>query len=167
VGRVAIRVRPRPKKLDLHVGFARGSRFACPACGAEGCSVHDVREKEWRHLNFFQHKTVLKASIPRVTYDKCGIKQVSPPWGPTGSGSTLRFEAFLHSMVKAMPVANVAEIVDEHDTRIWRVLDHYVSQAVDRLDLSEVEKRQPRCDKSPPYASQSRCAGTAPGPDRP
>src|ERR1700689_1813577 len=58
---------PDQKQLDLHIGFARGSRFACPACGAEGCGVHDVREKEWRHLNFFQHKTVLKASIPRVS----------------------------------------------------------------------------------------------------
>src|SRR5580704_15467829 len=101
---------PDQKQLDLHIGFARGSRFACPACGAEGCGVHDVREKEWRHLN-------------------CGVKQVSPPWARTGSGFTLLFEAFLLSMVKAMPVANVAEIVDEHDTRLWRVLDHYVSQA--------------------------------------
>src|SRR5271170_4443195 len=128
------------KQLDLHIGFARGNRFACPACGAEGCGVHDVREKECRHLNFFQHKTVLKASIPRVSCDKCGVKQVSPPWARTGSGFTLLFEAFLLSMVKAMPVANVAEIVDEHDTRLWRVLDHYVSQAVEGLDLSEVEQ---------------------------
>src|SRR6202522_1622833 len=128
------------KQLDLHIGFARGSRFACPACGAEGCGVHDVREKEWRHLNFFQHKTVRKASIPRVSCDKCGVKQVSPPWARTGSGFTLLFEAFLLSMVKAMPVANVAEIVDEHDTRLWRVLDHYVSRAVEGLDLSEVEQ---------------------------
>ena len=82
------------KQLDLHIGFARGSRFGCPACGAEGCGVHDVREKEWRHLNFFQHKTVLKASIPRVSCDKCGVKQVSPPWARTGSGFTLLFEAF-------------------------------------------------------------------------
>ena len=108
--------------------------------GAAGCGVHDVREKEWRHLNFFQHKTVLKASIPRVSCDKCGVKQVSPPWARTGSGFTLLFEAFLLSMVKAMPVANVAEIVEEHDTRIWRVLDHYVWRAVERLDLSEVEQ---------------------------
>jgi transposase len=41
-------------------------------------------------------------------------------------------------MAKAMPVANVADIVDEHDTRIWRVLDHYISKAVDALDLSQV-----------------------------
>src|SRR6204780_1195411 len=131
---------PDQKQLDLHIGFARGSRFACRGGGAEGCGVHDVREKEGRHLNFFQQKTVLKASIPRVSCDKCGVKQVSPPWARPGSGFTLLFEAFLLSMVKAMPVANVAEIVDEHDTRLWRVLDHYVSQAVEGLDLSEVEQ---------------------------
>ena len=68
------------------------------------------------------------------------MKQVSPPWARTGSGFTLLFEAFLLSMVKAMPVANVAEIVDEHDTRLWRVLDHYVSRAVRGPDLSEVEQ---------------------------
>jgi transposase InsO family protein len=34
----------------------------------------------------------------------------------------------------------MAEIVDEHDTRLWRVLDHYVSWAVEGLDLSEVEQ---------------------------
>src|SRR5271163_2751828 len=95
---------PDQKQLDLLIGFARGSRFACPACGAEGCGVHDVREREWRHRNFFQHKTVLKASIPRVSCDNCGVKQVSPRWARTGSGFTLLFEAFLLSMVKAMPV---------------------------------------------------------------
>jgi transposase len=129
---------PERKQLDIQIGFRRGSRFACPACGAEGCGVHDVKEKEWRHLNFFQHETVLKASVPRVSCDECGVKQVLPPWAREGSGFTLLFEAFLLSMAKAMPVANVAEIVDEHDTRIWRVLDHYISRAVERLDLSEV-----------------------------
>ncbi|MFZ0207352.1 MAG: transposase family protein [Roseiarcus sp.] len=78
---------PDQKQLDLQIGFARGSRYARPACGAEGCGVYDVREKEWRHLNFFQHKTVLKASIPRVCCDKCGVKQVSPAWARTGSDS--------------------------------------------------------------------------------
>jgi transposase len=95
---------PEQKQLELHIGFARGSRFACPTCGAEGCGVHDVKEKAWRHLNFFQHKTVLKASLPRVSCDKCGVKQVSPPWARAGSGFTLLFEAFLLSMVKAMRV---------------------------------------------------------------
>src|ERR1700723_1086580 len=96
------------KQLDLHIGFARGNRFACPACGAEGCGVHDVREKEWRHLNFFHLNSVLKALIPRVSCGKCGVKQVSPPWAGAGSGFRLLFEALLSPMVKALEVANVA-----------------------------------------------------------
>src|SRR5277367_4962712 len=56
------------KQLELHIGFTRGGRFACPPCGAEGCGVHDVREREWRHLNFFQHKTVLKASMRQMRH---------------------------------------------------------------------------------------------------
>ena len=60
--------------------------------------------------------------------------------GADGLGFTLLFEAFLLSMVKAMPVANVAEIIDEHDTRLWRVPDHYISRAVEGLDLSQVEQ---------------------------
>jgi len=68
---------PERKQLDLQIGFARGSRFACPARGARGCGVHDVKEKAWRHLNVFQHKTLLKASLPRVSRETCGVKQMA------------------------------------------------------------------------------------------
>ncbi len=37
-----------------------------------------------------------------------------------------------------MPVAAIARMVDEHDTRIWRVLEHYVAAARADLDLSQV-----------------------------
>jgi hypothetical protein len=33
------------------------------------------------------------------------------------------FEAMLLILAKVMPVAKVAEMTREHDTRIWRVLD--------------------------------------------
>src|SRR6266446_1425150 len=35
-----------------------------------------------------------------------------------------------------MPVATVAELVAEHDTRLWRVVRHYVGQASGRQDWS-------------------------------
>jgi transposase len=40
----------------------------------------------------------------------------------------------------AMPVAKVAELTQEHDTRIWRVLEHHVPAARDREDFSAVTK---------------------------
>jgi transposase len=41
-------------------------------------------------------------------------------------------------MVQVMPVAVVARMVDEWDTRLWRVIHHYVEAARARLDHSNV-----------------------------
>jgi transposase len=42
-------------------------------------------------------------------------------------------------MAQHMPVKSVADLIGEHDTRIWRVLEHYVSKARSEEDFSEVE----------------------------
>ncbi len=44
------------------------------------------------------------------------------------------------TMVSAMPVKSVARIVGEHDTRLWRVVHHYVDQARARTDASGVTR---------------------------
>jgi len=57
----------KPKnRLDVWVGFPKGSTFTCPACDQAGMPVYDTKEKTWRHLNFFQYRTYLHARIPRV-----------------------------------------------------------------------------------------------------
>jgi len=126
------------KRLDIYLDFARGSRFACPQCGAAGCPAYDSDEKTWRHRNFFQHEAYLHARVPRVRCTGCGIKQVAVPWARVDSGFTLLFEALVMAMVQAMPVAVVARMVEEWDTRLWRVIHHYVEAALDRVDHSEV-----------------------------
>ena len=120
--------------------FARGSRFACAQCGRDGCAVHDTKEETWRHLDFFQHRTLLHARTPRVTCPECGVRKVATPWARAGSGFTLLFEAFMLTLAKAMPIANAARLLGEHDTRLWRIVEHYVWRAVEKLDLSEVRR---------------------------
>jgi transposase len=127
-------------RIDIQIDFPAGSRFACPACGAADCPVHDTAQRTWRHLNFFQHQAYLTARVPRVRCDKCGIHTVSVPWARPDSGFTLLFEAMVMAMVAAMPVKAVARIVGEHDTRLWRVVHHYVDDARTRLDASNVTR---------------------------
>lgn len=93
-------------RLDLHVDFPRGSRFACAECGRADCAVHDTKDETWRHLDFFQHGTLLHARVPRVICPKCGVRKVATPWARTGSGFTLLFEAYVLALAKAMPIAN-------------------------------------------------------------
>jgi transposase len=131
---------PEAHRLDIQIDFAPGSRFVCPVCGAADCPAYDTERKTWRHLNFFQHQAWLTARVPRIRCDRCGIKTVTVPWARPGSGFTVLFEALVMTMVSAMPVAAVARIVDEHDTRLWRVVHHYVDQARARIDASEVTR---------------------------
>jgi transposase len=125
------------KRLDIHLDFARGSRFACPECGVADCPAYDSEDKTWRHLNFFQHEAYLHARVPRVTCKNCGIKQVRVPWARPDSGFTLLFEALVMAMVQAMPVAVVARMIEEWDTRLWRVIHHYVEAARERADHAD------------------------------
>jgi len=128
------------KRLDIRLDFPRGSTFSCPKCEQVGLKAFDTVEKTWRHLNFFQHEAYLTARVPRTKCDKCGTHLVNVPWARTDSGFTLLFEAMIMTLAKAMPVKTIAQFVNEHDTRLWRVLHHYVDDAREKADHSQVKK---------------------------
>lgn len=48
------------------------------------------------------------------------------PWARTGVGFTLLFGELLLAFVESIPVAAVARIVDETDTRLWRIIHYHV-----------------------------------------
>ena len=128
------------KRLDIEIDFKTGGRFPCPDCAGPDCPVHDTVVKEWRHLDFFQHQAFLHARTPRITCPKCGVKLIAVPWARPGSGFTLLFEAFAMTLVTHMPVAAVARLMGVHDTRLWRVVVHYVERALAKVDLSDVRR---------------------------
>lgn len=128
-------------RLDLGLDFDRGARFACPEpdCSQGGCAVHDTVDKTWRHLDFFQHRAFLHAPrMPRVRCPDHGVHLVDVAWARPGSGFTLLFEVALLTYAKQMPVAPLARMTREHDTRIWRVIEHHVGTARAGLDFSGV-----------------------------
>lgn len=122
--------------VDLEV--EAGAQMPCPACGRL-CPLYDHEVKKWRHLNFWQHPTYLSARVPRVRCPDHQVRQVVVPWARPESGFTLMFEAFVMALAREMPVSAVAELVVEHDTRLWRVVRHYVGQAHGQQDWSGVE----------------------------
>ena len=128
------------RRLDIEIDFAKGGRFPCPHCAKVDCPVHDTAMQTWRHLDFFQHQAFLHARTPRITCPDCGVKQIAVPWARTGSGFTLLFEALAMTLMTAMPVAAAARLMGEHDTRMWRVLHHWVEQARSRADYTDVRR---------------------------
>ena len=128
------------KRLDIYQDFHKGGRFACPECGASDCPAYDSEERTWRHLNFFEHVSYLHARTPRIDCARCGVRAVAVPWGRRESGFTLLFEAFVMTLASQMPMRAIARLVKEHDTRLWRIVHHYVEKARSEQDHGEVEE---------------------------
>jgi len=135
----AIDFNAEERQLDLHIDFESGSKFPCPLCGKPDCHAHDTIDRTWRHLNFFQFKTYLHCRVPRTKCDKCGVKQVKVPWARKSSGFTLLMDSLIVLMAQSMTVTAIANLIDEHDTRIWRVLEYYVKEARSNEDFSKVD----------------------------
>lgn len=128
-----------PKKLKLNIEPKRGLQWKCPECGTKG-SAHDLVEKRWRHLDFFQYECELAAKVPRCQCATHGVRLVEVPWARPGSGFTLMFEALVMLLCQQMPVAEVAELLKVQDTRLWRVVCAHVEKAQAGRDWSKVER---------------------------
>jgi len=131
---------PEKKCLNIRIDFPRGSTFVCPECAQDSVKAYDTEEKTWRHLNFFQYETYLTARVPRIQCDRCGIRTVDVPWTRSNSGFTLLFEAMIVTLSKSMPTKTIASFVNEHDTKLWRMVHHYVDQAREKADHSNVRR---------------------------
>ena len=135
-------------RLEIRLDFPRGSRFACPheGCKEASCPVHDTVDKTWRHLDFFEHQAYLIARVPRVDCPEHGVHLVAVPWSRPGSGFTLLMEMAMLTFAKQMPIAPLAAMAREHDTRVRRVIEHHVNVARAGLDFSGVT--QVGCDET-------------------
>jgi hypothetical protein len=128
-----------PKRLELRLEHVPGEHFECPVC-KDLCGIHDTIERRWRHMDFFQYRCELVARVPRTWCRKDGVHQVQVPWAREGSGFTLMMEALMMLLSAEMPVDAMADLLDEHDTRLWRVLMHYVEQAHAKSDWRAVRR---------------------------
>ena len=75
----------KEQQVDVFVGHPSGTKFCCPECSLTLPCYDHTPERQWRHLDSCQFKTLLHASVPRVDCPEHGVKQVSVPWAEKGS----------------------------------------------------------------------------------
>jgi len=123
-------------RIDIYIDYHPGKPLKCSKCGEESSRIHDVTEKVWRHLNFFQYKCYLHCRMPRIYCSNCGAHIVDVPWSRSGSGFTLMMESFILMLANNMTFKAISEMIHETDKRIFRVIKHYVKKAQEKLDCS-------------------------------
>jgi transposase len=129
------------QQVDVFVEHAPGTAFCCPECG-KTCSVyHHTAERQWRHLDTMQFKTMLHAKPPRVECREHGIKQVALPWAGKNSRFTLLFERFAIDVLQATQTVKGAQgILGTTWDETW----HILRRAVARGQARKVAKPMPR-----------------------
>lgn len=126
------------KILEIRMGFERGFKFIDPECGA-ACNVHDTMDRQWRHLNFFEHACYITCKVPRIRTPDGKVKQVVVPWAREGSGFTLMFEAYSMLLIESeMPVNKAAKVLKEYPKRLWTIFNYWIGVAYNEADHSGI-----------------------------
>lgn len=82
------------EKLEVHIFIeTKDKKYGeCPECN-KTCNIYDIRdERNWRHLDTMQFKTILHCKIPRINCSEHGVKTVKTDWAEKYSRYTMMFE---------------------------------------------------------------------------
>ena len=60
-------------EVHIRVALPKGERWVCPECKA-AAPIHDHQDRQWRHLDTCQFKTVVHARVPRLNCPTHGIR---------------------------------------------------------------------------------------------
>lgn len=135
----SVKVNDDETRVDIRIKSNGSKPFVCPVCGGK-CTGYDKREREWQHSDLFDMECHIHCAVDRVHCTKCNkITMVDVPWASKGSGFTLLFESKGVDLMKDMPVNAAGRFLKVTDKRLWRVMDSYVDECMQKQDLSRLD----------------------------
>ncbi len=114
-------------EVKVYVEQEAGTQLTCPKCGSHSPG-YDKRQRQWRHLDTCQMKTILIADLPRVQCAKHGVISVHVPWAEPGSGFTALYEALVIDWLKEASI----QAVSRQLSLSWNAIDGIMRRAVKR-----------------------------------
>src|SRR5436190_8522917 len=126
----SVELRRAEGEVRVAVGL-RGRKRCCPVCGKRGIG-YDERPREWRHLDTCQYRTILVATVPRVTCAEHGVRQVEMPWAEPGSRFTALFEALAIDWLRECSFAAVARQLRLTWDQVAGIQERAVRRGLDR-----------------------------------
>lgn len=116
--------------LEIKEAPGLWATLRCPKDGGEVFCYDHTEALEWRHLNVFEHHCHIRCHLPRAKCRQCGhIHRVLPPWEGLSKHFTQAFEAYALLLAREMPIKRAAAMVEETDTRFWRLIEAHVTLA--------------------------------------
>lgn len=82
----------RLAQITVVLSHGKESKFPCSCCGELSSLYDHSKARTWRHLDTCQYSTYLRASVPRVRCNNCGVLVASIPWAQPHSRFSEMFE---------------------------------------------------------------------------
>jgi transposase len=125
--------------LEIREASGLWEKLRCPKDAGEVFCYDHTEALEWRHLNVFEHHCHIRCELPRAKCRQCGhLHRVGPPWEGLSKHFTKAFEAYALLLAREMPIKRAAALVEESDTRFWRMIAAHVSAARAADDMGRV-----------------------------
>jgi transposase len=123
------------QQIDVRVEHPAGTTFCCPECGKSLACYDHARERQWRHLDSCQFKTILHAAIPRVQCPDHGVKQVHVPWAEKNGRFTILFERLaIDVLLATQTVTGAMSILRINWDQTWNIVQRAVRRGQDRKE---------------------------------
>lgn len=93
----------------------------CPTCKCNS-KIHDRLMKTWRHTDYQNSKVYIRFKNPRAVCTRHGVKVSDVKWAKPKHRFTIELEEFVCKLSEDQSFLQIAKQLDEHDTRIRRVV---------------------------------------------
>lgn len=114
--------------------------WPCPECGQE-CPLYDHKEeRQWRHLDTCQYRTILHASPPRSACPDHGVRIVKLPWAEAKSRFTALFERLAIDWLKMASQKAVAQNLELSWDEIHGIMERAVQRGLKRRQAEPVDR---------------------------
>src|SRR6266702_3313465 len=136
------RVELKLSQGEVHVYLAHQNQpeWACAECGALGRLYDHQPERQWRHLDTCQYRTILHADPPRSQCPTHGVRVVKLPWAEPSSRFTALFEALAIAWLKAASQKAVAEQLGLSWDEIHGIMQRAVKRGLQRRQAEDIPR---------------------------
>jgi transposase len=98
-----------PKEVHIYLAHEDLPTWPCAECAAPSKLYDHQPERQWRHLDTCQYRTILHADPPRTQCPTHGVRVVKLPWAEPSSRFAALFEALAIAWLKAASQKAVAD----------------------------------------------------------
>jgi len=134
------RVDLKLKEGEVHVYLTHedNREWACAECGVL-CPLYDHQpERQWRHLDTCQYRTILHAEPPRSRCPEHGVRVVKLSWAEASSRFTALFEGLAIAWLKHASQKAVGEQLRLSWDEIHGIMERAVERGLARRQAEEI-----------------------------